>query len=96
MSWQDNRRRKRAWYQRFEALSGKLKVILENPEATAADILNMFHSYSQAMRLYKYDWIQISWEIPRTPDQGQGAGQLQGQGGIHSAVLVDAEAPWLE
>jgi len=60
MSWQDNRRRKRAWYQRFEALSGKLKVILENPEATAADILNMFHSYSQAMRLYKYDWIQIS------------------------------------
>lgn len=60
MSWQDNRRRKRRWYKKFDALAKGLLIRLQNPQANAADIMTMFFDIAAAHRLFRYNWIKNS------------------------------------
>jgi hypothetical protein len=60
MSWQNNRRRKRVWYQRFDSLAEELKTALSAPDVTAADIMVIFYSFSNKMRLFRYNWMMDS------------------------------------
>ena len=62
MGWKENRRRKRRWYKKFDAIAIALVARLGNPQATVtvADIVKLFYQFAIAHRLFKYNWIRES------------------------------------
>ena len=62
MGWKENRRRKRRWYKKFDAIAVALVARVSNQQATVtvADIMRLFYQFAVAHRLFKYNWIRES------------------------------------
>ena len=61
MSWQDNRRRKRVWYVRFQTIASELRSLAANPKTTLADILILiWKHWAIRKNVFRYKWLERS------------------------------------
>lgn len=85
MGWKENRRRKRRWYKKFDAIAVALVARVSNQQATVtmADILRLFYQFAVAHRLFKYNWIKESAaESLLLVDKDRGLGNIQVTGKV--------------